>query len=206
MYSLRRRHHLGHVDLVVGGQHGGGVLAVFETARDGLAQAGHFHALLAAASIGGDGCARGAAGGGRGLRPRELQHVLFHHAAIAAGACDVVAAIRFRPSAFLARGVFDALAVAQPSGAAAGAGALRGRTCAGGHHGQFATCLDGAPSSARISLSVPAAGAGTSTLDLVGFKLAEHFVSANAVTDFLEPCGYGGFGDAFAQGRNHDID
>ena len=52
-------HHLGHVDLVVGGQHGGGVLAVFQTARDGLAQAGHFHALFAGGLIGGNGCTRG---------------------------------------------------------------------------------------------------------------------------------------------------
>ena len=44
---VAQRHHLGHVDLVIGGQHRGGVLAVFQAARDGLAQAGHFHPFFA---------------------------------------------------------------------------------------------------------------------------------------------------------------
>jgi hypothetical protein len=40
-------HHRAHVHLVVGGQHGGGVLRVFQAAGDGLAQAGHAHAIFA---------------------------------------------------------------------------------------------------------------------------------------------------------------
>ena len=78
-----QRHHLGHVDLVVGGEHGGGVLAVFEAFGDGLAQTRHFHAFFAWAIIGGAGRARS---GGRGRSGGRIEHVFFHHAAIFAGA------------------------------------------------------------------------------------------------------------------------
>ena len=46
-----KRHHLGHVDLIIGGEHGCGVLAVLETLGDGLPQASHFDALLAGGII-----------------------------------------------------------------------------------------------------------------------------------------------------------
>ncbi len=58
-------HHRAHVDLVIGGQHRGGVLGVFQAARDGLAQPGHLDAFLAGRVLGGDGRTRG--GGGFGL-------------------------------------------------------------------------------------------------------------------------------------------
>jgi hypothetical protein len=41
------RHHRGHVDLVEGRQHRGGVLRVLQAARDGLAQPRHVNAFLA---------------------------------------------------------------------------------------------------------------------------------------------------------------
>jgi hypothetical protein len=40
------RHHMRHVDLVEGREHGGGVLCVLEPARDGLAQSRHLHAFF----------------------------------------------------------------------------------------------------------------------------------------------------------------
>ena len=48
-------HDLGHVDLVEGRQHGGGILRFLEAARDGLAQLRHFHALFARRIIDGRG-------------------------------------------------------------------------------------------------------------------------------------------------------
>jgi hypothetical protein len=56
----------GHVDLVIGGQHGGGVLRVFEAAGDGLAQAGHLHPFFAGRVIGGNGRTGRLAGAGAG--------------------------------------------------------------------------------------------------------------------------------------------
>jgi hypothetical protein len=44
---LAEFHHRAHVHLVVGGQHGGGVLRIFQATRDGLAQLGHAHAFFA---------------------------------------------------------------------------------------------------------------------------------------------------------------
>ncbi len=58
-------HHFGHVDLVIGRQHRGGVLAVFQTFRDGLAQTGHFDTFFPRRLICGDRCARGGSGRGR---------------------------------------------------------------------------------------------------------------------------------------------
>ena len=52
------RHHLGHVDLVEGGQHRGGVLRVLEAARDRLAKLRHPHPLLAGAVVGSRGAGR----------------------------------------------------------------------------------------------------------------------------------------------------
>ncbi len=83
-------HHLGHVDLVVGGQHGGGVLAVLEALGDGLAQTGHFDPFFAGGLIGGHRRARGGGCGGRFCAAfKGLQHVLFHDATILAGPRDI---------------------------------------------------------------------------------------------------------------------
>ncbi len=42
-----QRHHFGHVDLIEGRQHGGGILRVLQPACDGLAQPRHVDALFA---------------------------------------------------------------------------------------------------------------------------------------------------------------
>ncbi len=63
-------HHGAHVDLVEGGQHGGGVLGLLQPAGDGLAQAGHAHPLFALVGRTAldTGDARGRRGGGRRRR------------------------------------------------------------------------------------------------------------------------------------------
>ena len=48
--ALAHLHHGGHIDLVEGGQHRGGVLRLDQALRDGLAPPRHAHALLAARS------------------------------------------------------------------------------------------------------------------------------------------------------------
>ncbi len=47
LVTFAQRHHARHVDVVERRQHGGGVLGLLQTARDGLAQAGHLHPFLA---------------------------------------------------------------------------------------------------------------------------------------------------------------
>ena len=47
-----QRHDVGHVDLVEGRQHRGGILHILEPPRDGLAQTRHLHALFARGIIG----------------------------------------------------------------------------------------------------------------------------------------------------------
>ena len=84
-----------HVHLVEGGQHGGGVLRFLQAARDGLAQPGHLHALLARASSAGRRRARGRRRFGDArrlgrLRRRALgdrvEHVALQHLAALARA------------------------------------------------------------------------------------------------------------------------
>ena len=67
-------HDRGHVDLVIGRQHGGGVLRVLQAPGDGLAQAGHLDPFLARGILGGDGRARQRAGrGGAGAAAAGAQ-------------------------------------------------------------------------------------------------------------------------------------
>ena len=47
-----QRHDMAHVDLVEGRQHGGGVLGIFQSPGDGLAEPRHAHALLARRVVG----------------------------------------------------------------------------------------------------------------------------------------------------------
>src|SRR5205823_9004012 len=74
--ALAHAHHRGHVDLVEGRQHRGGLLRLHQPPRDRLAAAGHPDALLRAARDGGGGGGgrrdrrRGGRGGGRRGRRR----------------------------------------------------------------------------------------------------------------------------------------
>ncbi len=83
---LRRRHDVGHVHLVEGGQHGRRVLRLLEAGRDGLAEPRHLHAFLARAVVAGG--ARLNRRGGR-LRLRGRFGIFLGDAAAAAGAFDL---------------------------------------------------------------------------------------------------------------------
>ena len=107
-------HHGGHVDLVIGGQHGGGVLRVFQAPRDGLAQAGHFDPFFAGGIISGNRRAR--RGGGCWCWCRSCDrrwccgvlNVFFHDATVAASAGDLFGVETLFSHQFLGRrGVFD---------------------------------------------------------------------------------------------------
>jgi hypothetical protein len=80
-----QRHRRRHVHLVEGGQHRGGVLRLLQPRRDGAAQAGHLHPLLAVLHR-----PRRLRGGWRGGRRRgavqEGEHVALGDAAVLAGA------------------------------------------------------------------------------------------------------------------------
>ena len=100
LVAVPHLHDRRHVHLVEGGEHGGGVLRFLEAARDGLAQLGHAHALLAGFGGGSVGARRGRGRWG-GLRLRESdagdrrgaafdhrEHVALGHAAFLARAGD----------------------------------------------------------------------------------------------------------------------
>ena len=55
---VAQRHHLGHIDLIVGCEHCCGILAVFEAPRNCLAQTCHLHAFFTGGIFDGDGGAR----------------------------------------------------------------------------------------------------------------------------------------------------
>ena len=212
---VTQRHDAGHVHLVIGGQHGGGVLRVFQAAGDGGAEAGHLDALFAGGVIGRDGRARdggggrGGAGGG-GDRGGGAGHVLFHHAAIAARALDLIGReARFGHGLFRGGGVFHVL------GGGRG-GSFRGLNlgcggCGGGPGGTF-----GHDGEARLGVHGRAFGGedfgqdagdrrGNLNRDFVGFKFAQHLVLFHRIADLFEPGRDGGLRYAFAQAGHHNI-
>ena len=97
--KLAQLDHCGHVDLIIGGQHGGGILGFFEAARDGLAQTSHFHAFFTllifkrcrgARDYHCSGRSCGCCSDAKGLR-RGASHIFFHNTTIAASSCHVTA-------------------------------------------------------------------------------------------------------------------
>src|SRR5690606_41346181 len=90
------RHDPANVHLVVGGQHGRGVLRILEAPGDGGAKTRHLHPLLARRVLGRDRGPGGRGRGGRGRRDRggrcgggRLRHVFLHDPSVAAGARDL---------------------------------------------------------------------------------------------------------------------
>ena len=89
--GVAQGHHLGHVHLVIGGQDRCGVLRIFQTLCNRLAQTGHFDPFFAGSILGGD---RRTRSGGRGSSRRcsggncGLQNIFFHDASILARALN----------------------------------------------------------------------------------------------------------------------
>ena len=200
-------HHAGHVDLIIGGQHGGGVLGVFQAAGDGGAQAGHLDPFLAGGVVGGDGSAGDGGGGGhrrgdRGRGGHGAGDIFLHHPAIAARALHLIsgqAGLGHR--LFRGGGIFDIL----------GGGGFRrlslwcrGRSALGDdgqpgigvHRG--ALCRDDLGQHARH-------WRGHFDRDLVGFQLAQHFVLFHRIAGLLEPGRDRRFRHAFAERGHHHI-
>src|SRR5690606_21374750 len=179
-------HHAGHVHLIVGGQHRGGVLCFLQPARDGLAQAGHLHPLFTGRVLGGHGGARdrgrrrrgGGLRGGRGCGG-GAQHVFLHHATVTAGSLNLIgreALLGHQPVG--GRRVLDI----RPAGTCRSrrSGGSRGsRIASGGASGNRAEATAGrhGGTGAGDDRAEPATGGrGHFDRDLVGFELAEHFV------------------------------
>ena len=144
---LAKRHRRGHVDLVVGRQHRGGVLCIFQAARDGLAQTCHLHTFFAASVFGWDRCA-GRSGSRRSRSlwrwaGERLLHVFLHDATIAARAGDSIGRkVVFGHEFFGRWRVFNVFAAACWSGCGFGRFGCSGGCCcsafARGHHSELA--------------------------------------------------------------------
>ena len=189
---VAQRHDRAHVHLVEGGQHGGGVLGLLQPARDGLAQAGHAHPLLALVQLARRSAGRRARGGVGGAGLQRGQGVALGDAAVLAGAGD---GRRDRACSRSTMRCTEGASGSSARRAAAGAAARLGRgfgrrpgrarrlrRCGPalgarlrrparraprlGQRPSRGPASTVAPSSAAISLSTPSAGAATSRLTL----------------------------------------
>src|SRR5579859_5573126 len=176
---LADRQDRGHVHLVEGGQHGGGVLGFLEPLGDALTQARHPHALLARAGAGTAGAA-GAAGPfsiAASTSPLVRRPSLPVAAMLAGSSWFSATSLR---AAGPERSRSDA-AAAGAAGAGAAAAGFGASTLAAGAAAAGAAAAPAAPSAitprrpptatlvpsgADISLSTPFAGDGTSTVTL----------------------------------------
>ena len=202
-------HDLGHVDLIVGGQHGGGVLRFFQAARDGLAQARHLHAFFARCLIGSHRCTRWCGlndGGGWGCQC--FQNIFFHHAAIFAGALHVRKVV-FCHQLFRGWGIFDVFGCRcrclRCCWCGGGCGGRWACCAVCGHDGQFAACFYGCAFFGHDLRHHTRGGCRDFDADFVGFKFTQHFVGFKRFARFFEPCGHGRFRHGFAQCWNHDV-
>ena len=147
-----QRHDLSHVDLVIRGQHRGSVLAVLQTLRNRLAQAGHLHPLFARLVIGRNRSARNRGSGDGGCDDGRrgdhgFQRVFLHHPSIATRALNLAWVNALLGQDFLGAGrVLDVFTSAGGSGrgfcvrcrcrgGSGGAGPTDHRKLGGGVHG-----------------------------------------------------------------------
>ena len=193
---LAQLHDGRHVDLVEGGQHGGGVLGLQQTLGDALAQTGHGHALLGATGQRGYGRNRcGCHGGDGGCRLAQVLdegiHVFLGDATTLAGAgqlghVDVVlghqAAHRGAQTVGSVIGChFHRLLLGLFTGHR---GRLEDGDQLAGEHGRAFQLQDVAQHAGFRR--------GDFQHDFIGFDVNQHFVTGNQITRFLVPGGDGG--------------
>ena len=206
--GVAQLHHARHVDLVIGGQHGGGVLRVFQALGDGGTQAGHLDALFTGGIVSRNGRAgdggRGRCGGCSGRRGSGgLGHVFLHDAAIAACTGDLGRGqARFGHGFLGGGGVFDVFANGRHGGGNCGRCSFGGCYCGGstfGHNRQARACGHGGAFGGDDLGQNASNGAGHFDRNLIGFQLAQHFVYFHHIARLFEPCRYGRLSHAFAQ-------
>ena len=211
--GVAQLHHRAHVHLVIGGEHGGRVLTVFEPAGNGLPQAGHFYALFAGRIVGRHGCARRCGHSRRrswrGRCGNGLSHIAFHHPAIAAGSGHRIAANAGFGHGFFGRGGIFYICRRCSFGlwlARGGCGCRGSSAAAGREHGKFCIGGHGAAFCGQNLAQNTGRRGGHFNADLIGFQLAQHFILGNSIANGLEPCGNGCLGDAFAQGWDQNVE
>ena len=211
-------HHRRHVHLVKGGQHRGGILRLFQTARDGLAQARHLHAFFALA-LRQSSAARG-----------RLRNIFFHDPAIAARSLNLIARQPGFGHRLFRRGCILNIPARRPvrrrssgcgglcarrgGSGSCGSGCSSGRTCrptcAFFDHAEQAVFFDGRAIGGDDFAHRARYRRWHFNRHLIGFQLAEHLIDFDRIAGFLEPRRHSRFGYRFAQRgyahfRRHDV-
>ena len=221
-----QRHDRRHIHLVIGGQHRGSILRLFQPPRDGLAQAGHLDPFLPRGighrHWGAWGNRRRCQGKGRcrcrgrrrNLSCNRRQNIRFHHPAIfARGRNGIARQVIFGHQFFGRRGILDILG-------SRGSHRVHTRCRCGlcpGSFGRFRRyCPFADRGQQRRHAHSRAFGGndfgqrarhGRWHLDrhLVGFQLAQHVIHCHRIAGFLEPCGDRRLGHTFAQSGHSDL-
>ena len=218
-------HHRAHVHLVVGGEHGGGLLGFDQALGDGLAQTAHRHALLGTLAFGdrGSGSRRGGTGRGLGLLGAAfldgLLDVFFQHTTTLTGAFDL-AHVQVVLGDHLAcrRGenlVADLLVCALVVAALIALALLAAFAVAASRCGVTASAFGEACQhgfgfylSAFLGLDLGESAVSRSNHlehDLVGLDIDQHFVALDRFTDLLVPGRDRAFLNGLREGRCLDL-
>ena len=218
-----QRHDRTHVHLVVGGQHGGGLLSLHQALGDGLTQAAHRHALLGTLAFdrrggSGLGCRGGRFGGllRRTVLDRLL-NVFLQNATAFAGTFDLAhVEIVFRNELACSRrqnlaidlGIFFTIGgrrLVLVTGGLSGSAAITSAICTFGEGRQQSLGLD---DFAFLNLDFGKRAVSRSDHfqhDLVGLDFGQHLVTLDRFADFLVPAGDGAFLHGFREARRLDV-
>ena len=216
LVAFAQFHHRTHIHLVEGRQHGGGVLCVFQTPRDGLAQARHANTLFAGCIFyrrGGPSCGSRAFDGFQRAFLHCRNHVFFEHLAALAAAfdsCGIEVVVSDHLCGRRRRGHF-----ARRGGLGVACDLIFG--CGGSGLGSAATGTGLDPSD-HVARFDDAAGlcedlgkrSGTGRRDihrcLVGFQFDHGIIDGHRIADGDVPRADFGFCNALASARRDEID
>ncbi|MNV29976.1 hypothetical protein D3C71_1212260 [compost metagenome] len=215
-----------HVHLVIGGQHGGGILCILEALGDRLAQTGHLHALFARRILGRGNRARSSRNGSRGRSGRALgdggKNVALQNLAALARTVDI--------------GRRDVVVGSNLGSSRCSrhrrCGSRGGRNCSSGRCGGSRSSSGRRGSSRSGSCSTSStfrdlaeqrvetdgftvlrndfgqhAGSRGRNFDgnLVGFQFDQRLIGLDRIADLLEPGADGRLADGLAEGWNADF-
>ncbi|ENN89592.1 hypothetical protein RHSP_59795 [Rhizobium freirei PRF 81] len=223
LVAVAQVHHSLHVHLVVGGEHGGGVLCILEALGDRLAQARHLHTLFAAGILDGSRGAGGNRSGRCGGRSRSGlgdsgDNIALQHLAALAAAIDLIGGeIVFSKQLSSSRCRRHGRSRGGDGGSCNRSSSGRGRCRRGSLCRSSGSAVAGGDLAEQRAEAYGFAGLGNDfgqgagrrcgdfDRHLVGFKFEKRLIGLDGIADFLEPGSDSRFADGFAEGRNADF-